>query len=182
MAERVEYNPKYHDNWAWSLAARGCTMQEIADAFKIAKRTLERWSNKHESLKEAITEGRDASNSKVERKLYEIACGYSYTETIKKITMNPDGTPKPVSIETREKKMPPNVGAIVFWLRNREPDFWKDSPEPTKETDNGLVADILEATQQQYLALKEKKNSNIGANKEKIEIVGGNNGTGDKSK
>lgn len=44
MAAKVKYNPDYHDNWAWSLAAMGATNEEIAKAMGVSKRTIIRWS------------------------------------------------------------------------------------------------------------------------------------------
>ena len=34
MAAQLKYNPEYHDDWAWSLAIKGATDKEIADAVK----------------------------------------------------------------------------------------------------------------------------------------------------
>ena len=35
-----KYNEKYHDDWAWSLAIKGATNEEIAEAFGISVRTF----------------------------------------------------------------------------------------------------------------------------------------------
>lgn len=33
MPALSKYNPEYHDDWAWSLAIKGATNDEIAEAF-----------------------------------------------------------------------------------------------------------------------------------------------------
>ena len=43
MAAPLKYNQAYHDDWAWSLAIKGATDVEIAEAFGISVRTLNRW-------------------------------------------------------------------------------------------------------------------------------------------
>lgn len=40
MPTPLKYNPAYHDDWAWSLAIKGATDQDIADAFHVSRRTI----------------------------------------------------------------------------------------------------------------------------------------------
>lgn len=67
MAAKVKYNPDYHDNWAWSLAAMGATNEEIAKAMGVSKRTIIRWSQDHESFGSALAQGKGVSDAKVIR-------------------------------------------------------------------------------------------------------------------
>ena len=39
MPTPLKYNAEYHDDWAWSLALKGATDQEVAEAFGVSKRT-----------------------------------------------------------------------------------------------------------------------------------------------
>ena len=78
MAAPLKYNPAYHDDWAWSLAIKGATDAEIADAFGVSVRTLNRWKKDHDSFYEALISGKNQADAKVERKLYERAIGYRY--------------------------------------------------------------------------------------------------------
>ena len=80
MAAKVKYNPDYHDNWAWSLAAMGATNEEIAKAMGVSKRTIIRWSQDHESFGSALAQGKGVSDAKVIRSLYQRAVGYEYEE------------------------------------------------------------------------------------------------------
>ena len=36
----VVYNQKFHDDWAWSLAIRGATDAEIAEAMHVSRKTI----------------------------------------------------------------------------------------------------------------------------------------------
>lgn len=130
MAGKVKYNPLYHDDWAWSLAAMGATNEDIALAMGVSKRTIIRWGQEHESFGRALSEGKGVSDAKVIRSLYERATGYEYTEEKKIVEVDKDGNVKPVRVETTKKKVPPDVAAQCFWLKNRQRDRWQDRPEP----------------------------------------------------
>ena len=67
MAAKPKYNPDYHDDWAWSLAAMGATNEEIAKAMGVSKRTIIRWSQEHESFGESLARGKGVSDAKVVR-------------------------------------------------------------------------------------------------------------------
>lgn len=134
MAAKVKYNPDYHDDWAWSLAAMGATNEEIAKAMGVSKRTIIRWSKDHESFGVALAQGKGVSDAKVVRSLYQRATGYEYEEEKKIIEYDKDGNIKPVKIEKIKKHGPPDVGAQCFWLKNRQRDRWQDRPEYIPES------------------------------------------------
>jgi hypothetical protein len=66
--------------------------------------------------------GKTAANARVEKSLYERANGYSYPAV--KIFM-PAGAQQPVVVHY-EERCPPGVGAAFIWLKNRDPDRWRD--------------------------------------------------------
>ena len=129
MAAPLKYNQAYHDDWAWSLAIKGATDEEIAVAFGISVRTLHRWKKDHESFMEALSAGKDQADAKVEKKLYERAVGYRYTEKESVIEVDADGNRKPLKIRTIEKECPPDVLAQMYWLNNRRSSQYKRNPE-----------------------------------------------------
>jgi hypothetical protein len=61
--------------------------------------------------------------ARTERSLYHRANGYSYEAV--KIFM-PAGRAKPVYAPYIEH-IPPDVTACIFWLKNRDPQHWRDS-------------------------------------------------------
>ena len=128
MAAKPKYNPDYHDDWAWSMAAMGATNEEIAAAIGVSKRTIIRWSQDHESFGKALAEGKGVSDAKVVRSLYQRATGYEETEERKIIEYGLDGEVKPIRVETYKKHVPADVGAMCFWLKNRQRGKWQDRP------------------------------------------------------
>ena len=129
MAAQLKYNPNYHDDWAWSLAIKGATDKEIAEAFKISVRTLNRWKKDHPSFEESLNCGKSAADAKVERMLYERATGYTCEETEVIQELDKNGNPKPTKIRKTKKVYPPDVLAGMYWLNNRQPGKYKRNPE-----------------------------------------------------
>ena len=89
MAHASAYNEKYHVDWAWSLALKGATDEEIAEAFHISVRTLHRWKKTHPELLTALEEGKDVADAKVKRSLYQRAVGYEAKEVTQIIEQDP---------------------------------------------------------------------------------------------
>jgi len=119
MAAALRYNQEYHDVWAWSLATKGATDREIADAFGIAVRTLHRWKKDHMSLRKKLDEGKAGVNARVETSLYKRAIGYEYEETESVLEMDKDGNQKPLRVKKTKKHVAPDTMAAIYWLNNR---------------------------------------------------------------
>ena len=130
MPAQLLYNPDYHDDWAWSLALKGATDQELAEAFGVSKRTILRWKNEHPSFAEAYQRGKDVADAKVKKALYQRAIGYEVIE--KESTVDPKtGESKPVRVKTITKQIAPDTMAIMYWLNNRSKGEFAQRQEVT---------------------------------------------------
>ena len=108
---------------AKKCAEVGMTDKQIAIALGIAEDTIaeykKNWPEFSESLKKKM-----GADGYVERSLWERAIGYRYTET--KRETDAEGN---VKITTTEKFTPPDPTAMIFWLKNRQPEKWRDKKE-----------------------------------------------------
>lgn len=139
MPAKLKYNAAYHDDWAWSLAIRGATNQDIADAFGTSRKTIERWKSQYQSFAEAMEKGKNAADAKVERSLFERATGYETTDTEKVIEVDPrTGESKPVKVRTVTKQLPPDTMAGMYWLNNRRRDEWGKGKNKTQEINSAV--------------------------------------------
>lgn len=103
--------------------AQGATDVEVADALGIHVATLYRWQHEHPEFREAARVAKEAADDRVERSLYHVAVGYSY-DTVRILQHNG----KPVVVPYREH-VPPDAKAAAFWLKNRQPEKWRDRIE-----------------------------------------------------
>ena len=88
------------------LAQFGLIDKEIAYILGVCKQTLNNWK-KDEKFKAALAKGKLVADNKVIKSLYEKALGYT----------------------KGERYYPADTTAIIFWLKNRRPDLWRDKRE-----------------------------------------------------
>jgi len=119
----TKYNKEYHSNIIYWMAKTGLTDKQMAGELGITEKTLNNWKNAHEEFLLSLKRGKEEPDSKVEDALYQRALGYSHPED--KI-FNQNGVPLVVPTI---KHYPPDPTAIIFWLKNRRPDKWRDKQE-----------------------------------------------------
>ena len=105
------------------LAGLELTEEEIAQVIGVTALTIRRWKTNREYCS-ALKRGKVLVDSKVSKTLVKRALGYSYKEITRE---RKDG--KIVVTKVVEKKMAPDVVAMIFWLKNRRKDLWRDAVE-----------------------------------------------------
>lgn len=132
-----KYKPEFAKQ-AKFLADKGCTDLEVAAFFEVALSTVSLWKLKHPEFSEALRLGKAEADSRVERALFERATGYSHPDThvssyLGEVTLTPV-----------MKHYPPDSTAMIFWLKNRKPENWRDKPEGFN--DDGLPPEAVKVT------------------------------------
>lgn len=105
---------------AQKLCRLGATNADLADAFAVDIRTIQRWLVSHDDFCHAIKIGKDAANQRVNRSLFERAVGYTF-DSVHFSSYEGNVTQTPY-----REHVPPDIGAIVWWQKNREPDLWRE--------------------------------------------------------
>lgn len=113
------YKPEFAEQ-AKKLCQLGATDSDLADFFAVSVRTIANWQSKHEDFLHALKGGKEEADNRVERSLYQRAVGYEY-DAVK--IFNSNGTP--LVVPYREK-CPPDTTAMIFWLKNRRAQQWRD--------------------------------------------------------
>ncbi len=103
-----------------ALYKEGKTDREVAKLTGISKQTIYNWRNKFPELMDSIKESKDVADDLVEACLFARATGYNYTKVTKGISFT-----KEWELRT-PTHVPPDVGAQIFWLKNRRPHLWRD--------------------------------------------------------
>ena len=141
-----DYIPEY-DEQAYNYCLLGATNETLAEFFGICPTTLKKWMKKYPGFGESVRRGKLMADMNVARNLYKRAIGYTYQQVVsesvqvpatqaasEKVT-NTVGTFSPddmedmriVRVTTREAI--PDVRAQIFWLKNRQPELWRDKQE-----------------------------------------------------
>ena len=154
MAMPMKYNKEYHDDWAWSLAVRGCGDKEIAEVMRVSRKTICTWKKQHPSFAAALNEGKDIDDSKIERSLYNSGSGYYVEEEEKVIEVDLNGKQKLGDLRTKRRYIPPSVTAQIFWLKNRKKEQWRDVIKTELTGEDGKPVEFQQV--QVYLPQKDE--------------------------
>lgn len=120
----TDYREEYAEQ-ARKLCELGATDADLADFFEVSVVTIWRWRTRHEKFCSALRAGKDASDDRVVRSLYQRAVGYEFDAV--KIFM-PAGASEPVYAPYREH-VPPEFGSMKLWLCNRRGEEWRDKQD-----------------------------------------------------
>ena len=115
-------------------ARDGLVNEQIAQQIGIHPSTLYDWQNKYPEIAEALKQGKEVVDRQVESALLKRALGYEYEE-VKMIATESGGK----RVEKTRKQVLPDVGAQIFWLKNRKPKEWRDRQEVEHSGDLGVV-------------------------------------------
>ena len=103
----------------------GYTLTDIARRIGINLDTLVIWKKKYPPIAEALSNGKELIDYKVENALLKSALGYR-TKDVKVTTTMRYGKVVETIKETTDREVAPNVTAIQMWLYNRQKDKWKN--------------------------------------------------------
>lgn len=143
-AEKVLPKLELVEGWA----RRGLSEKDIAHNLGIALSTLSEYKNKFSEFSEAIKKGKEVSDCIAENRLFLKVCGFS--KTVKKpfkikvpVMHNGIKVADRDEIVTADEEVyfPPDLGAIVFYLKNRLPEKWSDAPKKdiAASGENGVI-------------------------------------------
>lgn len=128
----TEVKPRLVEIEAWKRD--GLTDEQICKNLGISVDTFYRYKAKYSEFSEAIKKGKEVADIEVENALFKRAIGYTYKEVTKEVK-DIDGK-KSTFIKEVTKEMPGDVGAQIFWLKNRKSSKWKDKQDIDIEDNN----------------------------------------------
>lgn len=131
----TNYKPEFAAQAKW-LCEQGATDLELAEFFGVDVRSVYRWKHEHEEFCQALIVGKEALDIRVERSLYQRAVGYSFNS--EKIFHYQGAITRADTIE----HVPPDPGAAMLWLKNRQGDRWRDKTE-VQHSATGELAEII---------------------------------------
>lgn len=104
------------------LACLGLTDKQFAAVLGVSEKTFNAWK-KDADFRRSLNEGKGEADACVEASLWQRANGYSH-ESVKIFCNNGQVTQVPFI-----EHYPPDPTSMIFWLKNRRPDRWRDKIE-----------------------------------------------------
>ena len=101
----------------------GLTDEEISERLGVSKATLNNYKIKYPLFLDSLKKGKDIADGKVVESLYKRACGYSHPD------VNISNYQGKVTITPIIKHYPPDPLSMIFWLKNRQPQKWRDKTD-----------------------------------------------------
>lgn len=146
------------------LAEDEYTQRELCDTIGINETTFGRWKRAHAEFAEGIENAKARLEEKrlvqCSQSLAKLITGFEYTETTTEYVRD-DETKKVVIRSQRDvtKTILPNLGAIIHYQSNRDPEHWQNKQrlEHTGKDGEELVLRPLTAEEIEFLA---KQNDN----------------------
>ncbi|SFM35489.1 hypothetical protein [Salibacterium qingdaonense] len=98
----------------------GATEEEIRVRLGVGSSSFARYKNEYWELRETLKRGKQEADYEVEDALFKRATGYQYEE----VTYEMGHETKRVV-----KHYAPDPTSAIFWLKNRQPEKWKDKQD-----------------------------------------------------
>ncbi len=127
-----DYRPEYAEQ-AYKFCLLGADDVRLAEFFDVSIQTIYTWKKVHPEFLEALKEGKDRADANVGRALYQRAIGYSHPDVDVKVI---DGQVVMVDLV---KHYPPDTGAAMAWLKNRQPKNWRDKQDVDLSSTDGTM-------------------------------------------
>lgn len=121
-------------------AEKGLSLKQISHNMGIAYGTLFEWQREFPQLNDVIKKGQMVVTEEVENAMFMAATGYEYEEETSELMDN--GELKVV--KKVKKSQAPNVTAQIFWLKNKNPQEWKDRVEVKSEHEGKIIVELGE--------------------------------------
>lgn len=114
-----KYDPKFC-KIAYKMSLLGAIDKDLASAFEVNEDTINEWKKVYPKFSESLKKGKEPADANVVKSLYQRAMGYKHKDLY--ITHHQG------IIVSKDiiKHYPPDTTAAIFWLKNRQPDLWRD--------------------------------------------------------
>lgn len=120
-----------------TLGKAGFIDKQIAETFGVSVQTLHNWKNSKPEFALALKKAKEIANESVIEALYKRATGYSHPET--HISVYQGRVIKTAMV----KHYAPDTTACIFWLKNRQPNDWKDRSENVLQNPDGSALEPI---------------------------------------
>ena len=144
----TKYRPEYAAQ-AYDLSKLGTIDEALADHFDVDVTTISKWKRDYPEFSQALKRGKAVADNEVAPALLSRALGAEYVERqafkLREVKyVNGKRVRETERIEVVEvlRRLPPDVTACIFWLKNRQRESWSDRHEVQRGGKDGGPIDI----------------------------------------
>lgn len=128
----TKYKDSYND-LAYKLCLLGATDKDIAQFFEVCEATINNWKIEFPEFLESLKKGKEIADMNVAQKLFDRATGavvkQQQAHKLKRVVyVNGKKSEEFEEIEVVDlfQEQPPDTTALIFWLKNRKSEQWRD--------------------------------------------------------
>lgn len=144
----------------------GATIEDLAELIGVSRTTIYNWQEDNKKFSTAISGGRNYADANVASRLYQRAMGYTHEAEEIKVA---DGVIHRVPVT---KHYPPDPQSAMFWLKNRQPELWKDKVEVVERPTIAIVdKEAMNNMYERVLAEAEIKRQELSGRAERLGMV-----------
>ena len=134
----TKYRTGFNDEARQYCLLTGATDEQLSEHLEVSESTIKEWYKKYPDFSASVKEGKAGADMKVAEGFFKRATGYEYIETTFEkvddrliLEVTPDAL---LTVDAYKKKivtkhLPPDAGAALNWLKNRQPRHWRDKVE-----------------------------------------------------
>jgi len=126
------YKPEYAE-LAYKFCLLGADDSRLAQMFDVSEQTINAWKKQYPEFLESLKNGKEIADAEIANSLFHRAKGYSHPEVDIKVIDS-----QIVQTELT-KHYPPDTGAAMAWLKNRQPKQWRDRQEVDHTSADGSM-------------------------------------------
>ena len=134
----ADYKEEYNI-MAYKLCLLGAIDKDLADFFEVTERTVNNWKEDYPEFFQSLKKGKKLADANVAESLYKRANGYKCKDT-------KFATHEGYITDSKEyiKHYPADTTAAIIWLKNRQPEIWRDKKEIDVTGSVTIIDDLSE--------------------------------------
>lgn len=121
----------------------GADLKGIAKLLGCGLTTLKSLKKMYPEFAELMKKANEVADEEIVSALYKRAKGYDAEDTITEVRVDPGGSAQTTYVRKTKRHIPADLGAMVFWLKNRRPEEWRDKQDVELESQEPISITIV---------------------------------------
>lgn len=134
----TDFKNEYID-LGYKFCLLGATDTDLAKFFDVCEATINNWKKDYPEFLESIKRGKYEADANVADRLYQRALGFEHDSEEIKVISNGEGMGSSIERVPIRKVYAPDPTSAIFWLKNRQPEKWRDKQEVENKHEGEII-------------------------------------------